>query len=70
MLCCFQEKWLCLYPLLSVASIFMMSLILFRFFGRCYPVLIGLMPPIMLLGDRVFHILVTRDPLCELSLAG
>jgi hypothetical protein len=25
--------------------------------------------PIMLLGDRVFHILVTRDPLCELSLA-
>jgi hypothetical protein len=26
--------------------------------------------PIMLLGDRVFHILVTRDLLCGLSLAG
>ncbi len=32
------------YPLLSVAFIFMMSLILFRLFGRLYPVLSGQMP--------------------------
>jgi hypothetical protein len=24
----------------------------------------------MLLGDRVFYILVTRDPVCDLSLVG
>jgi hypothetical protein len=32
------------YPLLSVAFIFMMSLILFRLFGMLYPVLSGQMP--------------------------
>ncbi len=56
--------------LLLVAFIIMMSLILFRLFGRLYPALSGQMPSYMLLGDRVFHILVTRDPVCELSLVG
>ena len=44
MLCCFQENSFACYPLLSVAFIFMMSLILFRLFGRLYPVLSGQMP--------------------------
>jgi hypothetical protein len=45
MLCCFQKKnGSACYPLLTVAFIFMMSLILYRLFGRRYPVLSGQMP--------------------------
>jgi hypothetical protein len=40
----FRKDGFACYPLLSVAFIFMMSLILFRLFGRRYPVLSGQMP--------------------------
>jgi hypothetical protein len=38
--------------LLSVAFIFMMSLILFRLFGRRYPVLSGQMPSYPVVGRQ------------------
>ncbi len=40
----FRKNGLACNPLLAVAFIFMMSLILFRLFGRRYPVLSGQMP--------------------------
>ncbi len=53
--------------LCCVAFIFVMSL-----FGRHYPALIGLMPsyPVVRRQDFGSHILVTQDPLCDLSLVG
>jgi hypothetical protein len=69
MLAAFKKNFFAYYSLLIVAFIIMMSLILFRLFGRLYPALSGVRCiPIMLLGDRVFYILVTWDPVCELSL--
>ncbi len=49
------------------AFIFVMSL-----FGRHYPALIGLMLSYFVVRRQVFgsHILVTQDPLCDLSLVG
>jgi hypothetical protein len=48
----------------------MMSLILFRLFGRLYPVLSGQMSSYHVVRRQgVLYILVTRDSLCELSLA-
>jgi hypothetical protein len=63
----FRENGFDCYPLLSVAFIFMISLILFRLFGKLYPVLSVQMPSYHVVR---FHILVTQDPLCELPLAG
>ncbi len=53
--------------LCCVAFIFVMSL-----FGRHYPVLSGLMPSNLNVRRQGFgsHILVTQDPLCDLSLVG
>jgi hypothetical protein len=53
--------------LCCVAFIFVMSL-----FGMHYPALIGLMPSYLVVRRRGFgsHILVTQDPLCDLSLDG
>ncbi len=53
--------------LCCVDFIFVMSL-----FGRHYPALIGLMPSYLVLRRQGFgsHILVTKDPLCDLSLVG
>jgi hypothetical protein len=53
--------------LCCVAFIFGMSL-----FGRHYPDLIGLMPSYLVIRRQGFcsHILVTQDPLCDLSLVG
>ena len=74
MLCCFQENGFACYPLLSVAFIFMMSLILFRLLGRLYLVLSGQMPSYLVVRRQGFdsHILVTHDllRLLELSLVG
>ena len=51
--------------LCCVAFIFVMSL-----FGRHYPALIGLMPSYLVVRRQGFgsDILVTQDPLCDLSL--
>jgi hypothetical protein len=51
--------------LCCVAIIFVMSL-----FGRHYPVLSGLVPSYLVFIRHGFgsHILVTQDPLCDLSL--
>jgi hypothetical protein len=51
--------------LCCVAFIFVMSL-----FGRHYPVLSGLMPSYLDVRRQGFgsHILVTQDPVCDLSL--
>jgi hypothetical protein len=67
----FRKNGFACCPLLSAAFIFMMSLILFRHFGRHYPVLSGQMPSYHIVRRQGFHshILVTLDPLCELSLA-
>ncbi len=67
----FRKNSFACYPLLSVAFIFMMSLILFRHFGRRYPFLSGQMPSYHVVRRQGFHshILVTLDLLCELSLA-
>jgi hypothetical protein len=48
-----------------VAFIFVMSL-----FGRHYPVLSGLIPSYLFVGRQGFgsQILVTQDPVCDLSL--
>ncbi len=71
MLVAFKKNGFAYYSLSLVAFIIiMMSLILFRLFGRLYPALSGQMPSYMLLGDRVFYILVPQDPVCELSLVG
>jgi hypothetical protein len=53
--------------LCCVAFIYGMSL-----FGRHYPALIGLMPSYLIVRRQGFgsHILVTQDPLCDLSLVG
>ncbi len=53
--------------LCSIAFIFVMSL-----FGRRYPALSGLMPSYLVVRRQGFgsHILVTQDPLCDLSLVG
>jgi hypothetical protein len=53
--------------LCCVAFIFVMSL-----FGRHYPALIGLMPSYLVIRKQGFgsYILVTQDPLCDLSLVG
>jgi hypothetical protein len=53
--------------LCSVTFIFVMSL-----FGRQYPALSGLMPSYLVVRRQGFasHILVTQDPLCDLSLVG
>jgi hypothetical protein len=53
--------------LCCVAFIFVMFL-----FGRHYPPLIGLMPSYLVIRRQGFgsHILVTQDPLCDLSLVG
>jgi hypothetical protein len=53
--------------LCCVAFIFVMSL-----FGRHYPLLSGLMPSYLVIRRQGFgsHILVTQDPLCDLSLVG
>jgi hypothetical protein len=58
----------CLLP----SSLVMMSLILFRLFGTPYPVLCGQMPSYHVVRRQGFHshILVTQDPLCDLSLVG
>jgi hypothetical protein len=68
----FRKKGFACYPLLSVAFIFMISIILFILFGRNYPLLSGQMPSYNVVRKQSFHshILVTQDPLCELSLAG
>jgi hypothetical protein len=67
----FRKNGFACYPLPSVAFIFIISLILFRHFGRCYPDLSGQMPSYHIVRRQGFHshTLVTRDPLCELSLA-
>ncbi len=70
MLAAFKMNGFACYSLLLVAFILMMSLILFRLFGRLYPALSGQMPSYHVIGDRVFYILVTRDLVCELSLVG
>jgi hypothetical protein len=51
--------------LCCVAFIFVMSL-----FGRCYLALIGLVPSYLVVRRHGFgsYILVTQDPLCDLSL--
>jgi hypothetical protein len=53
--------------LCCVAFIFVMSL-----FGRHYPALIGMTPSYHVVRRQGFgsHILVTQDPLCDLSLVG
>jgi hypothetical protein len=53
--------------LCCVAFIFVMSL-----FGRHYPAFSGLMPSYLVIRRQGFgsHILVTQDPLCDLSLVG
>ena len=53
--------------LCCVAFIYGMSL-----FGRHYPALISLMPSYLVVRRQGFgsHILVTQDPLCDLSLLG
>jgi hypothetical protein len=53
--------------LCCVAFIFVMSL-----FGRQYPALSGLMPSYLVVRKQGFgsHILVTQDPLCDVSLVG
>jgi hypothetical protein len=53
--------------LCCVDFIFVMSL-----FGRHYPALSGLMPFYLVIRRQRFgfHILVTQDPLCDLSLVG
>jgi hypothetical protein len=53
--------------LCCVAFIFAMSL-----FGRHYPALSGLMPTYLVIRKQGFgsHIMVTQDPLCDLSLVG
>ncbi len=49
--------------LCCVALIFVMSL-----FGRHYPALSGLMPSYLVVRKQGFsHILITQDPLCDLS---
>ncbi len=67
--CCFQEEWLCLLSFVVCCLYLMMSLYLFRHFGKCYPVLSGQMPSYHVFRRQGFdsHILVTQDPLCELS---
>jgi hypothetical protein len=52
--------------LCCVAFIFVMSL-----FGRHYPALSGLMPSYLVIRRQGFgsHIMVTQDPLCDLSLS-
>jgi hypothetical protein len=54
-------------PLCCVAFIFVMPL-----FGRWYFALSGLMPSYLVVRRQGFgsHILVTQDPLCDLSLVG
>ncbi len=70
MLCCFQEEWLCPFILCVMCCLHLvMSLILFRHLGGATLFWVVRCLPIMLLGDRRFHILVTQDSLCELSLA-
>jgi hypothetical protein len=51
--------------LCCVAFIFVMSLL-----GRHYPALSGLMPSYLVVRRQGFgfHILVTQDPLCDISL--
>jgi hypothetical protein len=53
--------------LCCVAFIFVISL-----FGRHYPALSGLMPSYLVVRRQGFgsHILVTHEPLCDLSLVG
>jgi hypothetical protein len=53
--------------LCCVVFIFVMSL-----FGRHHPALSGLMPSYLVVRRQGlgFHILVTQDPLCDLSLVG
>jgi hypothetical protein len=53
--------------LCCVAFIFVISLS-----GRHYPALSGLMPSYLVIGRQGFdpHILVTQDPLCDVSLVG
>ena len=55
--------------LCCVALIFVMSLILLGIWGH-YPVLSGLVPFYLVVRRQGFgsHILVTQDPLCDLSL--
>jgi hypothetical protein len=66
----FRKNGFACYPLSSVAIILMMSLILLRLLGGFTLLWVVRCLPIMLLGDRVFFILVTQDPICELSLVG
>ncbi len=70
MLAAFKKNGFAYYSLLLVAIIIMMSLILFRLFGRLYPALSGQMPSYHVVRRQVVYILITRDPVCELSLVG
>ena len=70
MLAAFRKNGFAYFSLSLVAFILMMSLILFRLFGRLYPALSGQMPSYHVVRRQGVSYSGHPDPLCELSLAG